>query len=235
MQHKMLILFEMKILTLFALCLSLTAVAQTTDDKMLSALKEFKNNNYQKTLDILKNEDPYQNLEAFYLIIRAEYGLVTTNYKADITSFDFNQLVSLRRNITNYLQVATNPKGREIIANLNTELLQYPSTETDFIALRNQALAQSQLPNLKKALAALKFDKVIALTNEYTPSEYLPEFEIAYHKAMAQYRKALVTQNTITPEQKKQVLASLKHYRATYSKKNILYDEAIKDAIKKFR
>ena len=61
----------------------------------------------------------------------------------------------------------------------------------------------------------------------------MPDYELAYHKAIAEFRKVKLHRKTTTKEQKERVLQELKNYRDTYQRKNILYDQAIKDAIRK--
>ena len=222
-----------KLLFFSTLLLSLFANAQHIDDKYLAAAAEHKKGNYQKVIDLLQNENYRQNLDGFYLMLQAHYALITTDYQTDIAHFNFNRLVELRTMIDDYLKVAQNPKGIKTVQQQQKELLNYPTTEATFNEIRSQLVGKSQLQDIKIALSKLKFDKVIALVDEYATDGYVPDYELAYHKAIAEFRKVKLHRKTTTKEQKEQVLQELKNYRDTYQRKNILYDQAIKDAIRK--
>ena len=73
---------------------------------------------------------------------------------------------------------------------------------------------------------------MLRLVDLYSSNEYIPSYELAYHKAVAQYRKWKLNRRNLTEEDRKKVLEELKNYKENYSNKNILYDQVVKEAIR---
>ena len=222
----------MKIIYLFLSILFSASVWAQSNDTIFEAIKAYKNKNYQKVLSLLNTPELRQDNKMLYIWIESEYAVISKMYSDDVANFDFQRLEVLRQNIDNYI---ANPNSNNVekVKELKNKLAQYPLTTTDFVATKNQEAADSQLRDIKKAFTTfLKFDEVLRLVDLYSSNEYIPSYELAYHKAVAQYRKWKLTRRNLTEEDRKKVLEELKNYKENYSNKNILYDQVVKEAIR---
>lgn len=222
----------MKIIYLFLSILFSASVWAQSNDTIFEAIKAYKNKNYQKVLSLLNTPELRQDNKMLYIWIESEYAVISKIYSDDVANFDFQRLEVLRQNIDSYI---ANPNSNNIekVKELKNKLAQYPLTATDFVATKNQEAANSQLRDIKKAFTTfLKFDEVLRLVDLYSSNEYIPAYELAYHKAVAQYRKWKLNQRNLTEEDRKKVLEELKNYKENYSNKNILYDQVVKEAIR---
>lgn len=222
----------MKIIYLFLSILFSASVWAQSNDTIFEAIKAYKNKNYQKVLSLLNTPELRQDNKMLYIWIESEYAVISKMYSDDMANFDFQRLEVLRQNIDNYI---ANPNSNNVekVKELKNKLAQYPLTATDFVATKNQEAADSQLRDIKKAFTTfLKFDEVLRLVDLYSSNEYIPAYELAYHKAVAQYRKWKLNQRNLTEEDRKKVLEELKNYKENYSNKNILYDQVVKEAIR---
>jgi hypothetical protein len=222
----------MKIIYLFLSILFSASVWAQSNDTIFEAIKAYKNKNYQKVLSLLNIPELRQDNKMLYIWIESEYAVISKMYSDDVANFDFQRLEVLRQNIDNYI---ANPNSNNVekVKELKNKLAQYPLTATDFVATKNQEAADSQLRDIKKAFTTfLKFDEVLRLVDLYSSNEYIPAYELAYHKAVAQYRKWKLNRRNLTEEDRKKVLEELKNYKENYSNKNILYDQVVKEAIR---
>ena len=222
----------MKIIYLFLSILFSASVWAQSNNTIFEAIKAYKNKNYQKVLSLLNTPELRQDNKMLYIWIESEYAVISKMYSDDMANFDFQRLEVLRQNIDNYI---ANPNSNNVekVKELKNKLAQYPLTATDFVATKNQEAADSQLRDIKKAFTTfLKFDEVLRLVDLYSSNEYIPAYELAYHKAVAQYRKWKLNQRNLTEEDRKKVLEELKNYKENYSNKNILYDQVVKEAIR---
>lgn len=222
----------MKIIYLFLSILFSASVWAQSNDTIFEAIKAYKNKNYQKVLSLLNTPELRQDNKMLYIWIESEYAVISKMYSDDVANFDFQRLEVLRQNIDNYI---ANPNSNNVekVKELKNKLAQYPLTATDFVATKNQEAADSQLRDIKKAFTTfLKFDEVLQLVDLYSSNEYIPAYELAYHKAVAKYRKWKLNRRNLTEEDRKKVLEELKNYKENYSNKNILYDQVVKEAIR---
>ena len=222
----------MKIIYLFLSILFSASVWAQSNDTIFEAIKAYKNKNYQKVLSLLNTPELRQDNKMLYIWIESEYAVISKIYSDDVANFDFQRLEVLRQNIDSYI---ANPNSNNVekVKELKNKLAQYPLTATDFVATTNQEAADSQLRDIKKAFTTfLKFDEVLRLVDLYSSNEYIPSYELAYHKAVAQYRKWKLNRRNLTEEDRKKVLEELKNYKENYSNKNILYDQVVKEAIR---
>lgn len=222
----------MKIIYLFLSILLSASVWAQSNDTIFEAIKAYKNKNYQKVLSLLNTPELRQDNKMLYIWIESEYAVISKMYSDDVANFDFQRLEVLRQNIDSYI---ANPNSNNVekVKELKNKLAQYPLTTTDFVATKNQEAADSQLRDIKKAFTTfLKFDEVLRLVDLYSCNEYIPTYELAYHKAVAQYRKWKLNRRNLTEEDRKKVLEELKNYKENYSNKNILYDQVVKEAIR---
>ena len=222
----------MKIIYLFLSILFSASVWAQSNDTIFEAIKAYKNKNYQKVLSLLNTPELRQDNKMLYIWIESEYAVISKMYSDDVANFDFQRLEVLRQNIDSYI---ANPNNNNVekVKELKNKLAQYPLTATDFVATKKQEAADSQLRDIKKAFTTfLKFDEVLRLVDLYSSNEYIPSYELAYHKAVAQYRKWKLNRRNLTEEDRKKVLEELKNYKENYSNKNILYDQVVKEAIR---
>ncbi len=222
----------MKIIYLFLSILFSASVWAQSNDTIFEAIKAYKNKNYQKVLSLLNTPELRQDNKMLYIWIESEYAVISKMYSDDVANFDFQRLEVLRQNIDSYI---ANPNSNNVekVKELKNKLAQYPLTATDFVATKNQEAANSQLRDIKKAFTTfLKFDEVLRLVDLYSSNEYIPSYELAYHKAVAEYRKWKLNRRNLTEEDRKKVLEELKNYKENYSNENILYDQVVKEAIR---
>ena len=222
----------MKIIYLFLSILFSASVWAQSNDTIFEAIKAYKNKNYQKVLSLLNTPELRQDNKMLYIWIESEYAVISKMYSDDVANFDFQRLEVLRQNIDNYI---ANPNSNNVekVKELKNKLAQYPLTATDFVATKNQEAADSQLRDIKKAFTTfLKFDEVLRLVDLYSSNEYIPAYELAYHKAVAQYRKWKLNRRNFTEEDRKKVLEELKNYKENYSNKKIFYDQVVIEAIR---
>ena len=218
---------------LFLLCLWGGTLWAQREDRLLSAVKEFKNNNYQQVLTLLEGEDLKKNLDAYFLVIQSQYAMVTQDYHKNIVKFDFNRLIQLRQSIDDYLYRSTNAKGIARVREIKEALAKYPTLELDFIIARSEKAQQQQLDSLRYSLDRRRYTKLLDLVEEYEQDKVLAPFHLEYYRLMAlakQYNK-----RTTPPEQKAALNEQLKAYKEAHQKKIILYDQAIEEALRKVR
>ena len=222
-----------RIILFLSLLCSYFLWAQPKESKLSLASKEYKNGNYQQVLTLLEREDLQKNMLAYNLVIRSQYAMIAEDYRKNIVKFDFNRLVQLRQSVEDYLSREKNEKGLSKVREIKQALSQYPAIELDFIMARSEKAQQQQLDALRNTLDHRDYAKLLDLVAEYEQDKILAPFHLEYYKLMAlskQYNK-----HTATSEQKVDLKKQLKTYMKTYHKKNVLYEQAKEEALRKIR